>query len=139
MKTGNLADQVRGYFEAFRSGDRRFMETHLSDDFTFTSPYDDRIDKRAYFERCWPNRSLIRTHHIETVVASGNEAFVLYECELAAGPRFRNAERFLFENGKLRQVEVFFGDPPAGVAKDRYAAFLEAAQRAWDGGPGRTA
>ena len=31
--------------------------------------------------------------------------------------RFRNAELMTFEQGKLKSVEVFFGDPPRGLTK----------------------
>jgi len=35
--------------------------------------------------------------------------------------RFRNAEMHSFENGKLKSVEVFFGDPPNGLTRRQFA------------------
>ena len=109
MSHPNRADVIRSYFAAFRSGDRRHMEQALAEDFTFTSPYDDRIDKAAYFERCWPNRDFIREHIIERIFEQGEEALVRYRCLTRDGKEFRNAEFFAFENGRLKEVQVFFG------------------------------
>ena len=93
------------------------MEELLSDDFTFTSPYDDHIDRTPHFERCWPNSDRIRMHHLERIVQDGDEAFTLSDCETVSGNRFRNTEGLMFEGGKLKAVEVYFGDPPIGLSK----------------------
>jgi ketosteroid isomerase-like protein len=132
MDSDALADIVRKFFAAFLSGDRAFAEETLAKRFTFSSPYDDEIDRAAYFERCWPNRGAIRAHRIETVIAAGSEAFVLYEVETTGGDRFRNTERFVFDGRKIASVQVFFGDPPSGVSKHQYQAFLSVAKEAWE-------
>ena len=31
------------------------MERLIAEDFHFTSPLDNRLDRKTYFERCWPN------------------------------------------------------------------------------------
>lgn len=129
MSGGSVSDLVRHYFAAYRSQDRKFVEANLRDDFTFTSPYDDRLDRKTYFERCWPNSERIRKLHIEKIFEQGDEAFVLYACELTSGASFRNVEFFALEGGKLKRVEVYFGDPPAGVPRERYADFLADALR----------
>jgi hypothetical protein len=49
------AELVRKYYGAYQARNRKTLEDGLADDFTFTSPYDDKIDKATYFERCWPN------------------------------------------------------------------------------------
>ena len=51
-------------------------------------------------------------HHLERIVQDGDEAFVLYDCETASGDRFR----LMFEGGKLKAVEAYFGDPPIGLS-----------------------
>ena len=51
MERGQIPDLVRRLFGAYQSKDRKVMEELLSDEFTFTSPYDDHIDRTAYFER----------------------------------------------------------------------------------------
>jgi ketosteroid isomerase-like protein len=103
------ADLVRRCFAAYATKDRGLIEGILSDDFTFTSPYDDRIDRAAYFVRCWPNSDRIRTNRLEKVVVDGDDAFVLYQCTTTEGNTFRNTELFRFEGDRVREVQVYFG------------------------------
>jgi ketosteroid isomerase-like protein len=109
MPKQSRSDAIREYFAAYKSGDRAHLERALAEDFTFTSPYDDRIDKAAYFARCWPNRSLIREHVVERILEQGDEAFALYRCMTTDGKEFHNTEFFTFEGDRLKGVQVFFG------------------------------
>jgi hypothetical protein len=127
---------VRRLYAAFEAGDRNAQEAILAEDFTFTSPYDDHIDRSQYFARCWPNHTRIKAISIEQIAVQGTDAFVLYICEPKAGGRFRNVERLVFEGARLKAVEVYFGDPPAGIAREEYARFLSAAQEASRAGAG---
>ena len=111
----STSDLVRKCFSAFESKDRKALQALLSDDFRFTSPLDDYIDKRAYFERCWPFSEKVRAFHILKLFESGSEAFVLYECEPKIGNRFRNTEFFRIEDNKIKEVQVFFGSLPEGT------------------------
>lgn len=126
-----VADLVRRMYAAYQNKERSVIESLLSEDFTFTSPYDDRIDRATYFKRCWPNSALMRRIDVLSVIDDGREAFALYECELRSGAKFRNTERLLIDGGKVAQVEVYFGDPPSGISKQRYQRFLEFALPAW--------
>jgi len=58
--TSSKAEMIRGIFAAYMSNDRKVVEDALTDDFRFTSPYDDEIDKATYFERCWAQQQLDR-------------------------------------------------------------------------------
>jgi ketosteroid isomerase-like protein len=109
MPGKDRSDLIRGYFAAFQAGDRPAMEAALTDDFTFTSPYDDAIDRGAYFARCWPNSRLFRSMTIERIGEDGDGAFVLYRCETLDGKTFRNTELHRFRDDRLHSVEVFFG------------------------------
>lgn len=109
MPKRSKADLIRGYFDAFKRKDREFMEKALAEDFTFTSPYDDAIDRAAYFERCWPNSDLIAQHEIEKIFEGDEEAFALYRAVTVDGKEFRNTEFFRFRGGLLASVQVFFG------------------------------
>jgi ketosteroid isomerase-like protein len=109
MPQQSRSDAVRGYFAAYKSGDRAHLDQALAADFTFTSPYDDGIDKATYFARCWPNRNLIREHVVERIFEQGDEAFVLYRCKTTDGKEFYNTEFFTFEGDRLKGVQVFFG------------------------------
>jgi len=109
MHSSNKEEIVREMFAAFMAQDRQTAERLLADDFTFTSPYDDRIDKSAYFERCWPNRRHIATQTLRHVVVENGEAFVLYDCTTDDGKRFQNVERFTFAGDCIASVDVYFG------------------------------
>jgi len=52
MPDHDRKELIRAIFAAYLSNDREAVENALTDDFAFTSPYDDRIDKATYFERC---------------------------------------------------------------------------------------
>ena len=107
-----VSDLVREYFSTYESGDRAALEAILSDDFSFHSPHDARLDRATYFRKCWPNRKNIHLFRIENIFEAGNEAFVRYECEPKIGARFRNSEFFRVDGGKITEVEVYYGSLP---------------------------
>ena len=103
------AEVVRAIFAAYMSNDRRVVEDALTDDFHFTSPYDDEIDKATYFERCWRNSGWIERHELEKIFVDGNEAFVTYRCVAKGGKNFRNTEFFTFDGDRVKRIDVYFG------------------------------
>jgi ketosteroid isomerase-like protein len=103
------ADLIRDIFAAYLANDRKRVEEALSEDFRFTSPYDDNIDKRTYFERCWKNSDWIERHDLERIFARGDEAFVTYKCTAKDGKSFRNTEFFVFAGDKVKSIDVYFG------------------------------
>jgi ketosteroid isomerase-like protein len=109
MTAGSKSDAVRRYFGAYASKDRKVVDELLTDDFTFTSPYDDDIDKAAYFEKCWPSCERIRVHLLEKICEQGNDAFVLYKIITNDGKECRNSELFVFDGHRIRHVDVYFG------------------------------
>ena len=123
MQTRSLSHAIRSYFEAYNTKNRQVVEALLADDFRFTSPYDDQIDRAAYFARCWANAERIKAIRIEEIapvadfpvadLTGGDAAFVRYTVETTAGARFRNVEYHRFEDGRLKTVEVYFGELPA--------------------------
>lgn len=106
---GDRLQVVRECYAAYESGDRRLIEPHLSEAFTFYSPADPGIDRAKYFERCWPNAELIDTIEFKRLIESGDEVVVTYEGTRIDGHRFCNTEVLSFSGDKLRQVEVYFG------------------------------
>jgi ketosteroid isomerase-like protein len=109
MSVDDKAKIIRGIFAAYMSNDRTAVENTLADDFRFTSPYDDRIDKATYFERCWRNTDWIELHDLERVFIQGDEAFVTYNCVAKGGKSFRNTEFFVFAGNKVKRIDVYFG------------------------------
>ena len=103
------AEIIRTIFAAYMSNDRKAVEDALTDDFHFTSPYDDEIDKVIYFARCWRNTAWIERHELERIFVEGDEAFVTYKCTAKGGKSFRNTEFFTFEGDKVKRIDVYFG------------------------------
>ena len=100
---------IRDLFAAYLGNDRQRVADALADDFRFTSPFDDDLDKAAYFERCWKNSDWIERHELERIFLEGDEAFVTYRCIAKGGRTFRNTEFFAFEGDKVKRIDVYFG------------------------------
>jgi hypothetical protein len=84
----------------------------IADDISFTSPYDDHIDRKTYFERCWPNSERMRSFREVKLFERDGEVFILYEARFdGTSEAFRNTEFIRVSNGKIREVEVYFGSP----------------------------
>jgi ketosteroid isomerase-like protein len=103
------AEIIRAVFAAYLSNDRKAVEDALTDDFRFTSPYDDEIDKTTYFARCWRTSDWIERHELERIFVEGDQAFVTYKCLAKGGKSFRNTEFFGFEGDKIKRIDVYFG------------------------------
>jgi ketosteroid isomerase-like protein len=110
MSEASIEQKVRASYRAWEEKDRETLEQLVGEDFRFTSPYDDHIDREAFFERCWPNADRIRAIDLTEVLVAGDTAMVRYELTPAQGERFHNAELLRFRGGKLAEVEVFFGE-----------------------------
>ena len=132
MSSRRIPDLIRKFLKAWRADDRRTVESMMTENFTFTSPYDDHITRAQYFERCWPNDGKVLNHHIASIMSKGDEGFVVYDCELLSGNSYRNCERVIFDGSRIRAVEVYIGDPPVGISKADHADFEAAALRHWE-------
>src|SRR5712675_2600467 len=109
MPTQRKAEIIRAVFAAYMANDRKAVEDAFADDFRFTSPYDDEIDKTTYFARCWRVTDWIERHELERIFVEGNGAFVTYKCIAKGGKSFRNTEFFSFEGDKVKRIDVYFG------------------------------
>jgi ketosteroid isomerase-like protein len=110
---------VRKAYQAYVAKDRAMIEAVIADDFHFTSPLDNRIDRRTYFDRCWKNSEMITGFDFINLVRDGERVFVTYEGQSKSGRPFRNTEILTVKGGKIAEVEVYFGwsiphDAPAG-------------------------
>ncbi|MCV9998007.1 nuclear transport factor 2 family protein [Pararhizobium sp. YC-54] len=100
---------VRGLFAAYLANRKDEVSDMLTEDFTFSSPRDDHIDKAAYFERCWPQPPVFRAIHIERISLEDNEALVRYRADKQDGGAFRNVEVIRFHGDRIASVDVYFG------------------------------
>jgi ketosteroid isomerase-like protein len=109
MSDRNEAGMIRAIFAAYLANDRKAVEDALTEDFRFTSPYDDAIDKATYFARCWRDTGWIERHELEKIFVEGDEAYVTYRCVAGDGKSFRNTEFFSFAGDKVKRIDVYFG------------------------------
>lgn len=81
-----------------------------AEDFSFTSPQDDHIDKAAFFARCFPTTGRLKEQRILHITPADDElVFVYYEYELKTGDKHRNVEAITVRDGLIREVQVFLG------------------------------
>jgi ketosteroid isomerase-like protein len=101
---------VRKYYTAWEGKDWRPLDILLADDFTFTSPVDDHINKSAFKTGCWDTQNtLIERLDLKRVIGSGNEVFVMYVGHTTNGKTFRNVEYLRLTGEKVDAVECYFG------------------------------
>lgn len=105
----DLTDVARRSYQAYVDKDRAAIEAVIADDFHFTSPLDNRVDRRTYFERCWPNSETISDFRFVHLVEDGDVVFVTYEGTANTVRRFRNTEVLTVRDGKIVEAEVYFG------------------------------
>jgi ketosteroid isomerase-like protein len=104
------SDVVRSMFESYLAQDRANADRLLADDFVFTSPQDDHIDKATYFERCFPTTTRLGWQKLVYVVpANGDDVFVMYDYELKTGEHHRNVELITVRDERIVETQVFFG------------------------------
>ena len=100
---------ARAAYEAYETKDRAAIEALIADDFHFSSPLDNRIDRATYFDRCWPNSKSIEGFEFIHLVRDEERVFVTYEARGAGGHRFRNTEIVSVRGTQIVDVEVYFG------------------------------
>jgi ketosteroid isomerase-like protein len=100
---------VRKCFQAYTDRDRAAIEGLVDEALRFTSPRDNRIDRATYFRRCWKNSDAIVGRKMIQILADGERVFVIYELAWTTGRASRNTELFTLRNGKIVEVEVYFG------------------------------
>lgn len=103
-------DTVRASFDAYRTQDRDAADRLLADDLVFTSPQDDHIDKEAFLARCFPTADRFVSQEVLSIVDAGpGDVLLLYEYELTTGGRYRNVELVTVRDGRIVEIQVFFG------------------------------
>ena len=103
-------DVVRRNLAAYIEGDRATAESLIAEDFVFTSPQDDRIDRAAFFERCFPTSDRFASQELQRIASTGDDVFIMYEYQLReTGERYRNTELLTVRDGLIVEAQVFFG------------------------------
>lgn len=83
---------AREAYEAYVTKDRSAIEALIAEDFHFTSPLDNHIDRKVYFDRCWKNSETTTGFNFINLVGAGDQVFVTYEGKRTIGKPFRNTE-----------------------------------------------
>src|SRR5215813_3378191 len=78
-KSNDIIAVARSAYNAYVTKERWTIEKLIAEDFHFTSPLDNRIDRATYFARCWPNSVRIDGFDFVRVAADGDRVFVIYE------------------------------------------------------------
>ena len=110
VTAGNAAI-ARAAYEAYVTKDRASLERIIAEDFHFTSPLDNRLDRQTYFRRCWPNSRVLAAFEFIHLVTDVDRVFVTYEGRNTDGRRFRNTEILTIRDQQITDVEVYFGWP----------------------------
>jgi len=105
----NRIQLAQAFYNAFAAGDRRFVEEHLAENFTFSSPPDPHLDRAGYFERCWPGSGTGQEFEFVRLIEAGAEVIVTYESRRPNGTQGRNTEVLTFDGDQLIRAEVYFG------------------------------
>ena len=107
----DLTSLAHAYYRSYVDKDRAAIEALLAPDFHFTSPLDNRLDRATYFERCWPNSAVISAFELKNILADGDRVFVTYDGVGEGAKGFRNTEILTFREGKVVDVQCYFGWP----------------------------
>lgn len=103
-------DVVRAIFAGYQTQDRAAAERLIADDFSFTSPQDDHIDRSAYFARCFPTADRFSEQRLlHAMDLDADHVVLAYEYALQTGERYRNTEILAVHDGKVTEIQVFFG------------------------------
>lgn len=104
----SITDTAKAIYDAYVAKDCGIVESLLADDFLFTSPLDNALDRDGYFAICWPNSANTDSFEIVHMAEQGELVFVTYECQREQA-RLRNTEVLTIRRGKIAKVEVYFG------------------------------
>lgn len=103
------ADVSRSMIRAFQEQDADLARSLLTDDYTFTSPQDDHLSRDEWFEKCFPTADHFTAQNLTDVVESGDAVLLRYEYTIDDGTTWANAERHVIRDGKIAEVQVYFG------------------------------
>lgn len=116
---------AREFYTQYRARNREALEALMHPDFEFSSPHDDHINRKAYFDKCWKQGDRMKNLTVENVAVTNQYVFVEYKGIWSDGQHWRDVDIFKIEDGKVRHIRVYFGD--AEKAEERPATQKEEA------------
>jgi len=109
MSTADNIEVVRRFRLAFDEQDADAARACMADDFRFTSPQDDHIDRDTWMRVCFPSADHFIDSNVSELVGHGDLVFSRYDYTLEDGTRWRNMEASTVRDGLVHEVEVYFG------------------------------
>ncbi len=100
---------MRRLFQVFNDDDRVAAGALIADDYRFTSPMDNGIDKASFFARCWPGDHGMTDFSIDRMLAGGDTVATTFEAKTKDGVRIRTAGVNRVRNGQIFEAEAYFG------------------------------
>jgi hypothetical protein len=100
-------ETVKRALQAYLDKDRAAIEAVIGEEYRFTSPRDNALDRDTYFARCWPASEVMTSMELIHGCEDGDLAWIVYEAMI--GTRFRNAELHRVRDGRIVETQVFFG------------------------------
>ena len=101
---------VRANFDAYQRQDRSACEALLGEELVFTSPAGRPHRPRSLPRALLPTADRFsRQELIHVVRADDSDVVILYEYELKTGGTFRNTEVITVVDGRIVEIQVFFG------------------------------
>ena len=108
-------------YAAYVRKDRAAIEELIDQAFHFTSPLANRIDRKTYFERCWPNSRTLEGFEFIHLLEANGRVFATYVGRNRDDHRFQNTEILTIGDGQITDVEVYFGwSIPHQAAEGRF-------------------
>ncbi len=105
----NHTELTKSFYIAFSKADRSFVEELLSSNFIFSAPPDPFLNRKGFFEKCWPGAGSLHNFEFVRLIEHGDEVIVTYEFVKSDGTKGRNTEIITFDEDKVSRSEVYFG------------------------------
>ena len=106
---------IRDYFDGWVKKDWNQVAGQLADGFTFTSPApDDHLTIDKFKNKCWIQSQYIAKVELVNVQGNGDEALAIIQLTTTDKKTVRNVEYYVFNKGKIKSIEVFFGGNGGG-------------------------
>ena len=100
---------AKASYEAFANQDRTAIEKLMAPNLSFSSPIDNQLDRKTYFERCWPNSNQFEAFRFIYLASLNDQVFVTYEASRKDGTRIRNTEILTIQHDQIVNIEVYWG------------------------------
>jgi hypothetical protein len=108
---------ARACLQAYIDKDRTAIGGLIADEYHLTSPIDNALDRKTYFEVCWPNSKAITGFDYVYQIEDGKRAFIVYEGRIGNGKTFRNCEVHTVRNApsSAQSRKLTWNDQPTGT------------------------